>query len=261
MVEFRELCRYAQNDKGDFMFYDRFMELCKQKGEKPSRAAIDAGISKSLVTKWKNNASEIPSMDVLDKLAKYFNIPVSDLLNEGLVRCKECGLLYDSSDPDEREHHRLMHSAREKAINKYGFCWEPAIAEEKKAEARSIIESNSTTIDTRIDAQIIVFRALFSRSLMQNGFDLEHPDMESYIAMILNQGKGKQSIPEELYEPLVTRFGTKEGIPAGTIYHKINPPAGVSTSRGNSIFDLLTENELQLVYKYAEHLISLRQKQ
>lgn len=243
------------------MFYDRFMELCKQKGEKPSRAAIDAGISKSLVTKWKNNASEIPSMDVLDKLAKYFNIPVSDLLDEGLVRCKECGLLYDSSDPDEREHHRLIHTAREKAINKYGFCWEPAIAEEKKAEARAIINDETKTVDDRIDAQVIVFKALFSRSLMQNNFDLEHPDFESYCAMILGQGKGKHSIPEEIYEPLTENFGTKEGIQAGTIYRKTNPPASNSASRGNSIFDLLTDNELQLVYKYAEHLISLRQNQ
>lgn len=64
------------------MFYDRFAYLCKQKDVSPSRAALDAGISKSLVTKWKINNIEIPSPDVLNKLSKYFGIPVSELLGE-----------------------------------------------------------------------------------------------------------------------------------------------------------------------------------
>ena len=64
------------------MFYDRFVYLCTQKGVSPSRAAIDAGISKSLVTKWKNNQVEVPSPDVLRKLSKYFDLSVSEFLEE-----------------------------------------------------------------------------------------------------------------------------------------------------------------------------------
>lgn len=81
-VEFRELCRYAQIYRGDIVFYDRFVYLCNQKGISPSRAAVEAGISKSLVTKWKNNRTDVPSPDVLRKLSKYFNLPVSDLMDE-----------------------------------------------------------------------------------------------------------------------------------------------------------------------------------
>lgn len=81
-VEFRELCRYAQKDKGDFMFYDKYMVLCKQKGVSPSRAAEEAGFAKSLVTKWRTNQVEIPSSDILAKLSNYFHIPVSELLGE-----------------------------------------------------------------------------------------------------------------------------------------------------------------------------------
>lgn len=47
-----------------------------------SAAALEAGLSKSLVTKWKTNAVEVPSPDVLTKLSKYFGIPVSELLGE-----------------------------------------------------------------------------------------------------------------------------------------------------------------------------------
>lgn len=81
-VEFRELRRYTQNSKGDIVFYDRFLHLCQLKGISPSRAAVEAGISKSLVTKWRTNKVETPSADVTRKLARYFNLAVSDLLDE-----------------------------------------------------------------------------------------------------------------------------------------------------------------------------------
>lgn len=64
------------------MFYDRFAYLCKQKGVSLSRGALEAGISKSLVTKWKVSKTEIPSPDVITKLSKYFGLSVSELLGE-----------------------------------------------------------------------------------------------------------------------------------------------------------------------------------
>lgn len=62
------------------MFYDTFVFLCKQKGLSPSKAAIDAQISKSLVTKWKNNGTEVPSPEVLKKLSSFFNVTPDYLL-------------------------------------------------------------------------------------------------------------------------------------------------------------------------------------
>lgn len=64
------------------MFYDKFIFLCSQKGVLPTRAAIEAGISKSLVTKWKSCGVQVPSPDVLRKLSVYFGVPISELLNE-----------------------------------------------------------------------------------------------------------------------------------------------------------------------------------
>ena len=62
------------------MFYDTFVFLCKQKGLAPSKAAVDAGISKSLVTKWKTNGTEVPSPDVLKKLSSFFGVTPDYLL-------------------------------------------------------------------------------------------------------------------------------------------------------------------------------------
>lgn len=64
------------------MFYDKFLELCNKKGVKPTPAATAAGISKSLVSKWRSERIETPSVEVLNKLSKYFNVPVSELLGE-----------------------------------------------------------------------------------------------------------------------------------------------------------------------------------
>lgn len=64
------------------MFYDKYAQLCKRRGVSMSAAAAAAGLSRSLVTKWKTNNVDVPSPDVLKKLSAYFNMPVSELLGE-----------------------------------------------------------------------------------------------------------------------------------------------------------------------------------
>ncbi len=64
------------------MFYERFVKLCEARGVSPSRAAIDAGLSKSVVTKWKQNPSARPAGKALMLLSRYFNLPVSEILGE-----------------------------------------------------------------------------------------------------------------------------------------------------------------------------------
>ena len=62
------------------MFYERFVLLCKQRGVSTSKAAIDAGLSKSTVTKWKKDPNTKPSGNVITKLCNYVDISVSELL-------------------------------------------------------------------------------------------------------------------------------------------------------------------------------------
>ena len=76
------LVSYAQNKGDEIVFYDKYSELCKRRGVSMSAAAMDAGLSKSLVTKWKVNKVDVPSADALKKLSAYFGMPVSELLDE-----------------------------------------------------------------------------------------------------------------------------------------------------------------------------------
>ena len=60
------------------MFYDIFLQLCDEKGTKPTPVAEAIGVHRSTATKWKKGA--IPSGDTLQKLAEYFNVSVDYLL-------------------------------------------------------------------------------------------------------------------------------------------------------------------------------------
>lgn len=63
-------------------FYDQYISICRSRGVSPSRAAEDAGLSKSAVSKWKREPDTVPSGAVLAKLSAYFGIPTSQLLGE-----------------------------------------------------------------------------------------------------------------------------------------------------------------------------------
>ena len=60
-------------------FYDKFKGICEAKGVAPSRVALDIGLSKSAVIKWKHG--DIPKMTTLQKLADYFNVSADYFLD------------------------------------------------------------------------------------------------------------------------------------------------------------------------------------
>lgn len=63
------------------MFYDRFEELCREKGVKPGRACSEMGLSRSLAAKWKSTKTEKPSADALEKMSVYFGKSIEEILN------------------------------------------------------------------------------------------------------------------------------------------------------------------------------------
>lgn len=67
------------------MFYDKFAELCNQKGVTPTAAAIAIGISKATPTKWKKTGAT-PTGKTLKKAAAYFGITESELLSEEKIQ-------------------------------------------------------------------------------------------------------------------------------------------------------------------------------
>ena len=60
-------------------FYDVFINACKEKGVRPSRAAEECGINRSNVSNWKNNGYT-PRGEALQKIADYFGVTTDYLL-------------------------------------------------------------------------------------------------------------------------------------------------------------------------------------
>ena len=60
------------------MFFDRFENLCKQKGVSKQKACIDCGLSRTAWNKWK--AGAIPNGDAIQSLADYFGVTTDYLL-------------------------------------------------------------------------------------------------------------------------------------------------------------------------------------
>lgn len=56
-------------------FYQQFIKLCNNTGISPSRAALNAGLSKTSVNGWKRG--QTPTDKNIAKLAEVFNVPVS----------------------------------------------------------------------------------------------------------------------------------------------------------------------------------------
>lgn len=67
------------------MFYDKFAELCEQKGVTPTAAAVAIGLSKATPTKWKKSKAT-PTGKTLKKIAAYFCITESELLSDEKIQ-------------------------------------------------------------------------------------------------------------------------------------------------------------------------------
>lgn len=66
-------------------FMDNFLARCQARGESPSHALEAAGLSKSILTRWRDYPNRVPSGTTVKKLADYFGCTFEDLLYSGPV--------------------------------------------------------------------------------------------------------------------------------------------------------------------------------
>ena len=61
-------------------FYDKYVEMCNKIGKAPSAVAIEIGLSKPSVHRWKNGGK--PTDATASKIASYFGVSVTYLLGK-----------------------------------------------------------------------------------------------------------------------------------------------------------------------------------
>ena len=62
------------------MFYDNYVRLCYSVNKSPSAVAMEIGIAKPTVSRWKTGSK--PNHATALKVADYFGVPVSELTGE-----------------------------------------------------------------------------------------------------------------------------------------------------------------------------------
>lgn len=249
-------------------FFDRFSSLCQEKGETPNSVGKKLGIPSGSITAWRNGT--IPRVATLDKISNFFGVSTDFLRGvehqSPIVQCKDCGLTYNSSVPDDIRQHEKRHKAWEKAVQKFGFCWSYMFREKEKAEARHKISSGNLSDEEYIEAQITVFKALFSRSLEGSDYNLKHVNFKNYVAMMLNQEQWKKSIPPKIYMKMSAKYGVKSGISNGTYYEIPSYIGDQSISFDDFTYAMqneskdLTEADKQILLSMAKQLNDARKK-
>lgn len=214
------------------MFYDKLKELCEENGIKPSRVAMECGFSKGTITHWKNDGT-IPQREILLKIADYFNVSVDYLLGniEGRYiqkECDICGKRYNANSEDSvlehAEHHNKFINAR-KYFGEY-LVLNYKEEERRKEEAWSIINNASNYEDGYLFTAVSdLYSAWFSHSLFINDYNLNHPKLNDFIAMMLHQPHQKKivldKLPNQVQETLLSTYGEKPGIEDGKSIYDI----------------------------------------
>lgn len=78
----------------------RLAEILKKRGISLSKVQLETGLSKSYLSRLANGSRDNPSLQVLLKLADFFDMDVSDLLNSELV------IVDDTNEEDEQENNQ-----------------------------------------------------------------------------------------------------------------------------------------------------------
>ena len=81
------------------MFYERYLELCREAGITPSAAAMEIGFSKTLVSRWKRGGGCTDA--TLDKVSNYFGVSLEWLKGETDEKTKAAPTDGDGFDIDD----------------------------------------------------------------------------------------------------------------------------------------------------------------
>lgn len=56
------------------MFYEKFLDLCRQKGVSKTAACVNAGLSENTWKRWERGS--VPNFITMGRLCDYFGVPV-----------------------------------------------------------------------------------------------------------------------------------------------------------------------------------------
>lgn len=244
--------------------YENIKQVAKAKGYSINKLEQELGFARSYIGKFKTIT---PSAEKIQQIADFLGVSTDYLLAgssnaKGVTTCIDCGFTYDSSFPEDIKQHEKEHMAWEKATKKFGklYFYYPE-RERIKAENRNICHNLSNPLEERINAQLLVLKCLFSRSVEANGCNLNHVPFDTYISMMLGNKTYRKNLDDALYNELLKKYGTKSGISHGSIYYV---PANIqklpNTIAAHLDISDLSEKEQEDIADYVEYIRSKHKK-
>lgn len=111
------------------MFYDVYMKLCEEHGEKPYALVLELGASNnSIVANWKNKGTK-PRVEFMQKIADHFGVSIAYLLEESMKSKK--------APSKEEEAEKSPTLQPESEVDKEMFAlWKSASEEERRLVLR-----------------------------------------------------------------------------------------------------------------------------
>lgn len=98
-------------------FYERFLKLCELNGIKPTPALREMGLSAGNLQKWQNASSTV-TLDTIEKIAKYFDVPVRYFCDSDADSGVELGVELKSVILDEIATVQTLMAQCKKTLNR-----------------------------------------------------------------------------------------------------------------------------------------------
>lgn len=106
--------------------------------------------------------------------------------------------------------------------DKFEFYYDYIEREEMKASANEVLSSSLSNVPQKLNAAEQIFKAYYSRSIENCKFDIRHVSYSTFVSMLLNQKFWKNKLPSDIYDLLVSEYGTSTGIPEGQTYYLLD---------------------------------------
>lgn len=96
------------------MFYDKFVQLCNERGEYPTAVAERIGVNRSAASRWARGA--LPRDTTLLRLAEYFGVTVAYLTGEESEEATKKAIIDTSDDGLEAALEALRNQPGRRAL-------------------------------------------------------------------------------------------------------------------------------------------------
>lgn len=134
------------------------------------------------------------------------------------MKCAECRMNYCYDVRQDIREHETKHAKFLAAKTKFGFMYHHDQREQIKREIDQVIQDGNKNTEEKMAAYEKMFKVYFARSFEASDFSDHHPNLATYIAMLLNQDNWVRILTPEFHSFFVAQYGKLPGIAEGKSY-------------------------------------------